>query len=262
MTKCPVGEGEANAEDTRLLEIFKSLVIPLGCSFPSSSEVVLHDLHQLPNSIIAIYGDVTGRSEGDPATDWLLRSFASEDFRTVVGYETTLNDGRRLKSSTMILNNLSGSPIAALCINSDVSVWHKVQEIADSMTSNSLLFADVSERSRPSSTGTGATVPYPEDGEAFVHDVDELAQHLIVQAVGVAGIPVDLMKKSHKIEVVRSLKASGMFLLRDAVEMIAEALTVSRFTIYNYLQEIEGKEKISETPLQSRHARAHGSDNV
>ncbi len=51
------------------------------------------------------------------------------------------------------------------------------------------------------------------------------------------------MHKRHKLEVVRNLKSRGMFLLRDAVDMIATSLGVTRFTIYNYLNEIGDEEK-------------------
>ena len=47
------------------------------------------------------------------------------------------------------------------------------------------------------------------------------------------------MRKAHKVDAVRSLKRRGFFMLRDAVEMAARALGVTRFTIYNYLNEIE-----------------------
>jgi predicted transcriptional regulator YheO len=37
---------------------------------------------------------------------------------------------------------------------------------------------------------------------------------------------------------VRALQSRGMFQLRDAVETVASSLLVTRFTIYNYLNEI------------------------
>jgi predicted transcriptional regulator YheO len=46
------------------------------------------------------------------------------------------------------------------------------------------------------------------------------------------------MQKKHKVAVVRDLKNRGMFHLRDAVDMVAASLGVTRFTIYNYLNEI------------------------
>ena len=242
----PQGDFEQLNVDSRLMDIFKSLIIPLGCSLPNSSEVVLHDLGKLPNSIVAIYGNATGRSVGDPATDRLLRSFASNDFRTVVGYQTELSDGRQLKSSTIILNNLEGIPIAALCINSDVSVWYQVQKIAESMTNSGLLqdsSADEPVPNYPTQSADTSDSPVEQDGELFVRDVDELAHHLITDAIESSGVPVSLMKKSHKIEVVRTLRKCGVFLLKDAVDMVAEALEVSRFTVYNYVNEIEAAEQ-------------------
>jgi predicted transcriptional regulator YheO len=75
-------------------------------------------------------------------------------------------------------------------------------------------------------------------GEVFPRDVDELAAHLIHEAISDSDVPVASMKKKHKLAVVEELQARGVFLLRDAVEMVAEALSVSKFTIYNYLNEL------------------------
>lgn len=50
------------------------------------------------------------------------------------------------------------------------------------------------------------------------------------------------MKKRHKILVVKDLKNQGLFLLRDGIDIVAHTLNVSRFTIYNYLNEIESSE--------------------
>ena len=82
--------------------------------------------------------------------------------------------------------------------------------------------------------------------EAYVQDVDELTELLLQRAVTLQQVPVELMRKEHKLEVVRHVRAGGMFLLRDAVETVASALRVSRFTIYNYINEIEQEESESE----------------
>jgi predicted transcriptional regulator YheO len=219
----------------RLLAVFSQIVEPMGRSLPASSEVVLHDLSRLPNSIVAVYGDVTGRRVGDPATDLLLRGSASDLFETTVGYETKLPDGRRLKSSTMIIRDISGNAVAALCINSDLSVWQQVERIASTMMG-----------SEPALESAAALVPaHPPVSEVFVKDVDELAALLIHQAIEEAGVPVALMHKQHKIEVVKALKSRGMFMLRDAVEMIAGSLNCTRFTIYNYLNEINDDDAVA-----------------
>jgi len=219
--------------------MFSQLVEPLGQSLPRSSEVVLHDLSLLPDSIVAIYGDVTGRRVGDPATDLLLEKMSDSSEDHMVGYETTLPDGRRIRSSTMIIRDVSGAPVAALCINSDLSVWISAQRLAEAML-----------KSRHPQDGAvaeaGPAVLFEGQGsrpEVFARNVDELAAHLIHRAIASQAVPVELMQKRHKLEVVRQLKGRGMFLLRDAVDMIATSLGVSRFTIYNYLNEIADEDK-------------------
>jgi predicted transcriptional regulator YheO len=217
----------------RLIQVFSRLVEPIGRALPTSSEVVLHDLSLLPNSIVAVFGDVTGRRVGDPSTDLLLEQAVAGFERHDLNYETVLPDGRRMRSSTMIIRDVADNPVAALCINTDVSAWSAVKAIVDAMVSPGPDLPTDPERERST-----AAVPHAPQKEVFVRDVDELASYLISTTIGDVGIPVSQMKKEHKVEVVRQLKQRGLFLLREAVEMIAESLEVSRFTIYNYVNEL------------------------
>lgn len=207
----------------QILTTLAALVEPLSRTLPSNSEVVLHDLRKLPNSIVALSGDVTGRSVGGPATDLLLRMAAAGTIATRVGYETRLPDGRTLRSTTMVVRDSEGNAVAALCVNSDVMIWQAVQAIAESMLPEDA--AAEADRAVPAS-------------EEFVRDIDELAQHLLRQAIEAAGAPVELMQKKHKIAVVQDLMDRGFFMLKESVEMAATALQVTRFTIYNYLNEL------------------------
>ena len=68
-------------------------------------------------------------------------------------------------------------------------------------------------------------------------------------------IPVELMQTRHKISVVADLQQRGFFMLREAAEKAAAALKVSRFTIYNYLKELD-----SETPDSVREPSAEPKD--
>jgi predicted transcriptional regulator YheO len=246
------GQSRENARD-QLLGLLKQLIDPLGQSLPASTEVVLHDLSKLPNSIIAIYGDVTHRSVGDPATDKLLRAMVSGTVKTMLNYEARLEDGSPLRCSTVVIHDFEGEPFAALCLNTDISVWETAQSIVNAMLPEGMVHKSSAHTAsaQPLSDGAGSdtadahaparakTAQSHPDSESFVRDVDELAEILLERAISAAHVPVHLMRKAHKVEVVRELRSSGMFMLRDAVDMIASALDVSRFTIYNYLNEIE-----------------------
>ena len=218
----------------RLLGVFARLVQPLGESLPETSEIVLHDLSLLPNSIIAIHGNVTGRKIGDPATSLLLEKLSAKGHEdTFLNYESVLPDGRRLRSSTILIRDLAGNPAAALCINTDTSAWETIERVARAMLGPSS--PDQAESPSPVSVSS-------DHHEAFVHDIDELAEVVLQRALVEAEVPVELMQKRHKIKVVQRLKEHGLFLLKDAVELTASALHVTRFTIYNYLNEIELEE--------------------
>ncbi len=72
---------------------------------------------------------------------------------------------------------------------------------------------------------------------AFTH-VDRALDELIAMAEAATGKPIAEMSRSEKQGVVRFLDDRGAFAVRKSVETVAEALGVSRFTVYNYLEAI------------------------
>ena len=54
-----------------------------------------------------------------------------------------------------------------------------------------------------------------------------------------AGVPPEEMKKEDRLVLIRLLKAHHAFDYQKAVPFISERLGVSRYTIYNYLKEVE-----------------------
>ncbi|MCW4456837.1 transcriptional regulator [Microbacterium sp. MPKO10] len=230
-----------SVDGERLIALFSSLVQPLGETLPSSCEVVLHDLSRMPNSIVAIHGDVSGRRVGDEPIKGLRDNILGLSGDTVVGYYTTLNDGREICSSTMLIRDVTGNAVATLVINSDLSVWANIQKVLDTMYGRStrakveelppLSLAEPAERDRP----TGETV-------YFDKDIKSVAIRLIKETIEEVGVPVEIMHKRHKVAVVRKLKVRGIFLLRDGVDMTASGLNVTRFTIYNYLNQLSDEE--------------------
>jgi selenocysteine lyase/cysteine desulfurase/predicted transcriptional regulator YheO len=187
-----------------VLETLVPTVNGLGSSLGPGIEVVLHDLAALPNSIVAIAGDLTGRTVGGPMTDLLLGLVRRGTTQDLTNYETHAPDGRPITSSTVFIRDPDGVAVGCLCVNSK------------------------------SLTGQGS-VTTPEN---FPPDVDGLRQVLLERALSDVGVPVSLMKKSHKSRVVRVLDEAGFFLIRDSVDYLAAELEVTRYTIYNYLNEI------------------------
>lgn len=212
-----------------MLSALSALVEPLAALFPAECEVVLHDLSKLPNSIVAIAGDLTARKVGGPATDLLLKAGAQDSFSTSLGYESRQPDGRLMRGSTIICRDSTGRAVAALCINNDTTRWRAMEEVARSML-------PWTKRSPNVDLANEADVTIEEE---LLRDVDELAQRVLSQAITSVGIPVELMHKRHKMAVVSDLKDRGFFLLKASVETAAQALGVTRFTVYNYLNALD-----------------------
>ncbi|WP_020673713.1 aminotransferase class V-fold PLP-dependent enzyme [Amycolatopsis nigrescens] len=187
---------------TALVPAVSGLATMLG----PGNEVVLHDLSRLPDSIIAVAGDLTSRTPGGPMTDLLLGLVRRGTTQDLTDYETHGPDGRPIRSSTLFLRDEQGVAVGCLCVNSERGV-------------------------------TASPLPAGGQRETFPPDVDSLQRFLIERAVGKAGIPVELMKKPHKAAVVRELDEAGFFLIKDAVDHLATELDVTRYTIYNYLNE-------------------------
>lgn len=231
----------------RVLAYLSDLVGILASTMPPSVELVVHDVSKLPNSVVAVSGNVTKRRVGDPATDLMLQTLTSGSSDQYVGYQTRLPDGREMRSSTLLMRGKDGEAFGAVCVNLDLTAWMHFRDLTEYLlqppTAQPSAVAS-SDDVRPNVPLAGSGFA----GEHFPHDVDELASLLVSEAIENVGIPVELMRKEHKLAVVEQLKARGMFLLREAVEMVASGLSVSRFTIYNYLNELEARN--GETPEQ------------
>ncbi len=216
-----------------VLETMRHVVKGLGKALGRDVEVVLHDLNDPGKSVIAIAnGEITGRKPGSsivsgPLDDvGLNKLISTKDIRTdeactlVAGYRSRTRTGRELDSTSMFFRDATGEAYAALCVNVDRTKLREVQSLVRDLLSE----------------GSAAPAP-PEPGENV--SVDRLVEEIIEDGIRATGKPVSIMTKDDKMEAVRHMNERGLFLIRSSVDMAAANLAVSRFTIYNYLDELK-----------------------
>lgn len=218
-------------DDECLVRSYTELVDPLNRALPGPTEVALHDLSIAPYPILAISGNLTRRSLGGPASEMLMRAAARRDFSTLVGYESKLPDGRRLRTTTIIIHGPDARPRLALCLIIDVTMWEPLGEFVQAILPGGHWPGQPAGQSR-----------IDPDDEGFPTDIDELADHLLDRAIRDSGVPVSLMHKRHKLAIVEELQRKGFFQLKEAAERAASRLEVTRYTIYNYLNELAARE--------------------
>lgn len=211
------------------LEMLQHLVPLLAQVIGPNCEVVLHDFSKLPNSIVAIGGSLTQRTVGGTINPFTLEKIREGADQDLINYQVQLPDGRMLRSSTIFICNDAGEPSACLCVNFDVSDWLRIRALLDTVTIPYALDA------LPAPPATAL----PTQDETFPHTVDDMMVEMVSTAIARVGVPLDLMHKRHKVEVVRILEKRGLFIIRDGVDFAARELHVTRYTIYNYLNEIK-----------------------
>ncbi len=219
----------------------------LGVTFGSHCEVVLHDLRRPEHSIVAIAnGHVTGRKLGDPAIggpepDIALQRSQSDDGHTniLANYETHTRDGRRLKSSSTVFRDENGVLFAALCLNIDLTSIDTAKNFLETISATDFytdgdLVPELPAARRGARGKLAETAPEESAVEVTVSGI-------ITEAVAQGHKPLEAMNKADKLACVEYMYDRGLFIIRGAVELVAQALGVSRYTIYNYLDEIKAR---------------------
>jgi predicted transcriptional regulator YheO len=221
--------------------MLKALAVPLAQALGAGNEVVVHDLSRVPNSIVAIGGELTGRRVGGPMTDLLLRHLRQDHTDNLLRYRTKTPSGQPLLSSTIFVKDGEGRPIACLCVNTDLARWSQAQAMLTQFMAE--LGPESGQPARLSESSKGLS-------ETFPITVENLTVASVERVISEIGVPIHLMQKQHKLEVVRRLEALGLFLIRDAVDYVARALEVTRYTIYNYLSDLRSEPTASSWPTR------------
>ncbi|MCI8296584.1 MAG: transcriptional regulator [Lachnospiraceae bacterium] len=206
------------------MDTFKLVLKVIAEQFGSRCEVCLHDWSKgYDSSIVAIEnGHVTHRKVGDSGSNLgltLYKTKTDSEDHNKFNYITKTKDGKTLRSSTVFLKNDEGTPIGALCINLDITDLMDMKSTINELT-------------------MGST----EEQELFANDVNELLEFLLDESIKMVGKPVEDLKKQDKMEVLRFLDQRGALLISKSSLRICEFLKISKFTLYNYLDELRNKE--------------------
>ena len=183
-------------------------------------EVAIHDFSKKDATLVYLQGEVTGRKIGAPISNrlfCLLREYG-QDLQDQLNYRTRLPGGRIIRSSTTFIRNKDNHIIGCFCINFDIT---DILNMRDTLNEFSVFENVKTEESEniPEST------------------TNEFIDGILEQAILGMGKQPAFMNRKERIETVRMLDRYGIFRLKGSVEYVANALGVTRFTIYNYLKE-------------------------
>jgi predicted transcriptional regulator YheO len=206
------------------LDFLKQLAHGLAIQFGSSCEIAIHDLKtkDLERSIVYIEnGHVSNRQTGDGPSGIVLETLQSDPstIHDKLSYLTKTEDGRILKSSTFYIRDDDGSVSYIFSLNYDITAFTAASTAIQSLIAT--------KDNLPDLTG--------DSPRQITHNVNELLDLLIEQAVAKVGKPVAMMNKDDKVAVVQYLDHAGAFLITKSGDKVSSYLGISKFTLYSYM---------------------------
>ena len=180
-------------------------------------EIVVHDLRHPEKSLVHIAGSVTGRSIGAPVTNVVLEALREygDEAPDLFNYRTTAPNGHVLRSSTLFIRS-SGRIVGVFCINLDMTPLEDVRAALDQA-----LHYEIEDA-----------------GERFGSTVEDVLDNLFDAVLRDGGVRPPNMTPDDRLRAVAALEERGVFLIKGGVDRVARELRVSKFTVYNYLQQV------------------------
>ncbi|WP_017349490.1 helix-turn-helix transcriptional regulator [Pantoea sp. A4] len=216
--------------EQEILQILAAAVRAIGSVLPGNTELVLHDLRNPAFSVVEIANaHVTGRKKGDSVLAGLRKDKAfitaleesQERVTLLPDYETFSREGTPLRSGTAIYRGRDSRPFAALCVNVDNNGIENALTLLHTLSGVKIPDAEVRIADQPHDT------------------IEDLMKEIISNATGLNPGSRRADAKKAKMLAVQQMQERGIFLMKGGVEKAAEALGVTRYTIYNYLDELK-----------------------
>lgn len=193
----------------------------LGQMFQNVLEVVIHDFKDLDHAIIYIVNShISGRSIGGPVSEINLRRLLEEGQfpDKLVNFSSRNSRGQPLKSSSLAIRDDQGKLIGAFCMHFDLSHFEQFQKFLEFFVSAKVdSFVGVNDFG----------VSQPQDVEIK----EEIEACLLKK-----GLHTAQLTYNDKQSIVNYLYQKGCFQRKGAISIVANALHLTRQSIYNYIE--------------------------
>lgn len=195
------------------LQAYAPIAEAIARLFHPYAEVAVHDLAS--DRIVALWNPFSKRAVGDPALLSELPENIS-DLGVYGPYAKVLPDGRNLTSVSAVLCDAKGVRRGLLCVNFDRSPLEGIAELLARF----------------------AAPVTPRPPELFSRDWREQIALTIDEECRARHLRRDQLTRADRLALVRLLDERGLFSTRQAASHVAEALGVSRATVYALLKEV------------------------
>lgn len=187
-------------------------------------EIIVHDFREgFDKSIVyAINSELSNRTVGGKPRGALIMNFG-KDIEPIKSSKVFFYKGEKgqvFKSSSTLLADSNNKVVGSICVNI---------EISQLLGANAILGDFL--------TGTQSTKVETDQSALMAQNVDDVLEHYISSCEQLVGKSMPLMDKEEKIKALKFLDERGVFKISKANVLLCERFQVSKYTLYNYLDE-------------------------
>lgn len=206
----------------QILESYFPIADLIAATFGKECEVVVHDLGMPETSVVyAVHGEVTGRAKGQSFDHLIKNVLLNKEFKQdrLFNYSFETPDGKKIRSSSLLIRDEKKKVIGMLCVNYDTSRYLYMQQSLNAFF--------------------GEEAGMKQDTEEPDQDVMAIIDDLILKIIGTDDI--SNLNRKRCVELVKFMDDKGIFLVKGAMDKVAGLMGVSKITLYSYLDEAKGK---------------------
>ncbi len=223
-----------NHSDILKLEPYKGVLRMLGGQFGDSCQSILYSLEQdrdeVEGTVVSVSGTTTNANIGDPLPGFIDTHIREKGMTSQYGFINKAFPSLVLRTSLEFLKDEEGKAIGCICIHHNIVHIKMITSFLDELTRPNNLEDEDEESSNANGEGRQYTAS---NIQGFLDNIisEFLEEHL--EANNFAALD-----KNDKLDLIKELDRRGVFLVKGAVNLIAKRINVSKFSIYNYLDEI------------------------
>lgn len=219
---------ELTPVDQAILKSYESFCDGLSEYLGKGYEIVLHSLEDYDHSAIKVVnGEHTGRKVGAPITDlalFMLEELRQGEEQSCRPYFSRNRNGEPLKSTTIPIYGEKSRIIGLLCMNFylETPFSQFIQGFVPNASTTILSKADGAKK------------------ESYMDNVGDVLANMIAEAQ--AELQNQAIPSSNwNREIIAKLQERGVFKLKNAVQECADALGISKNTVYLHLRNLNCK---------------------
>lgn len=216
------------------LEPYKGILRMIGGQFGDSCQAILYSLMQnrdkIEGTVVSFSGTTTSVSIGDPLPSFIEAHIKEKGVTSQYGFINKAFPSLVLRTSLEFLKDEAGEVFGCLCIHHNIVHIKMITSFLDELSRPNNLEDDDEETANINGEGKQYTA---NNIQGFLDNIisEFLEEHL-------AGNNFAALDKNDKLDLIKELDRRGVFLVKGAVNLIAKRINVSKFSVYNYIDEI------------------------